>query len=201
MLATLVTCSLVCQLGGCQEPGFAAVRTGPIAEAVAVRGEAELSPADAFDSARRRAEDHVRGRWQDRVDHLIESQRPFWLPAPLAEHAMSRWVADLPVRDLVTLVDREDAQRQHEFGDSWQTTLWVAEDRRHVDQRERQLRREWRRLEQSTAVKYGGIVGGWVGLALLIGWLDRLSRGYMTGRLRLLGFLGGVAVPALAFLL
>ena len=30
--------------------------------------------------------------------------------------------------------------------------------------------------------------------------LDRLTRGYMTGRLRLAGLLGGVAVPVIAFL-
>ena len=35
----------------------------------------------------------------------------------------------------------------------------------------------------------------WLVLAFGYAWLDRLSRGYMTGRLRLLGVLSGVAVP------
>ncbi len=37
-------------------------------------------------------------------------------------------------------------------------------------------------------------------LVVALGWIDRLSRGYMTGRLWLAGLLAGVAVPAIAFL-
>lgn len=169
-------------------------------EAVAVRGEAELSPAAAFASAHRRAEEHVRALWEERVDHTLEAQKPFWLPEVLANEAKRRWIADLPYAQLMRTVDREDRERQHEFGSSWQTTLWIAEEPRGVEQRERQLRRDLQRLERTTVVKYGGVIAGWAVLALLIGWLDRLSRGYMTGRLRLLGLLGGVAFPALAFL-
>jgi len=178
-----------------QEPVPAA-----LADAMAVRGDAELDPAAAFASARHRAEDHVRERWHQRAQRAWEGQRPFWLPDLLAKETMRRWLAELPVEQIVRLVDREDRERSHEFGSSYQTTLWVAEDPRAVQQGERQLRRELRQLEHITAIKYGGVVGGWVLLALMVGWIDRLSRGYMTGRLRLLGLLGGVAVPAIAFL-
>ena len=44
----------------------------------------------------------------------------------------------------------------------------------------------------------GAVAFAWATLALAVGWFDRLSRGYMTGRLRLLGVLLGVAVPAIA---
>jgi len=41
----------------------------------------------------------------------------------------------------------------------------------------------------------------WGLLAFLVGWLDRLSRGYMTARLSAIGVALGVSVPSLAFLL
>ena len=192
MLASLlVTCLTLVP----QEPVPAA-----LADAVAVCGDAELDPAAAFASARRRAEDHVRGMWSERAGRACAGQRPFWLPDLLTQETVRRWLADLPIDQIVRLVDREDRERTHEFGNSYQTTLWVAEDPRGVQQGERQLRRELRQLEKVTAIKYGGVVGGWVLLALVVGWIDRLSRGYMTGRLRVLGLLCGAAVPAIAFL-
>lgn len=171
-----------------------------IAEAVVVRGDAELSPAQALVSAKRKAEEHVRELWHDRAEQAFSGQRPFWLPDLVAREAMRRWLAELPIEQLATYVDREDRQREHEFGSSYQTTLWVAEEPRLVANSERTLRRATQRLERVTAVKFGGVVAGWVVLAMVIGWIDRLSRGYMTGRLRLLGLLSGVAFPALAFL-
>jgi hypothetical protein len=193
MLATvLVTCL------GClpQEPAPAARTTS----AVAVRGDAELSPAAAFASAENRVEDHVRTLWRDRAGRALEQQRPFWLPQMLADSAVRRWLADLQPRQLVHVVDREDREREHEFGNSWQTTLWVAEDARAVQRGEQRLRGELRRLERTTAMKLGGVAAGWTLLVVSLAWLDRLSRGYMTGRLRLAGLLLGAAMPAAAFL-
>lgn len=170
------------------------------ADAVAVRGETELDPAAAFASARRKAAEHVRDGWSLRADEALDQHRPFWLPDFLAQEAVRRWLADLPIDDLVKVVDREDRQREHEFGSSYQTTLWVTEEPRAVQRGERDLKNRLRRLERTTAVKYGGVAAGWIVMALAVGWLDRLSRGYMTGRLRAIGFLGGLALPVLAFL-
>lgn len=186
MLATLLALSLVSVAP--QQPVAA------LAAAVAVRGDAELDPATAFASARRKAETHVRDRWRERAHRTFE-QRPFWLPEFLSREAERRWVNNLPVQEMVQLVDREDRERVHEFGNSYQTTLWVAEDDRHVQRRERELRGELRRLERATALKLGGITATWTVLALLLVWLDRLSRGYMTGRLCVIGLLAGGAVP------
>lgn len=171
-----------------------------MAEAVAVRGDAELSPAEAFASARRKAEDHVRERWEDRAERALAGQRPFWVPEFIATQDLRRWLADLPIEKQLRLVDREDQEREHEFGNSYQTTLWVAEEPRSVQSGERQLRRRLSDLERTTALKYGGVAASWVVLALLVGWIDRLSRGYMTGRLRVLGLASAVAVPTVLFL-
>ncbi|MCA8975549.1 MAG: hypothetical protein KDC98_12575 [Planctomycetes bacterium] len=172
----------------------------PVADAVAVCGEAELSAAEAFASASRKAEDHLRERWEARVERTVAQRRPFWLPECLVAGWGQRWLADLPLSRLARVVDREDKERVHDFGNSYQTTLWVAEDPGFVESGQRNLQAALRRLERTTAIKYGGIVAGWALLALIIGWLDRLSRGYMSGRLRVLGLACGVAFPLVAFL-
>lgn len=172
-----------------------------LAQAVAVRGDAELSPAEAFASARRKAEDYLREQWLSRADRTCAVERPFWVPEPLMTRTVQRWIGDLPLERSLRLVDREDRERTHEFGNSYQTTLWIAEEPRLLEQSERALRHQLRQLERTTAMKYGGIAGGWVLLGVLLGWIDRLSRGYMTGRLRCVGALGAIAIPAVAFLL
>jgi hypothetical protein len=190
MLAALLTACLACVAPQAQDA----------IAAVAVRGDAELSPAGAFASARNRVDEHVRGLWRERAERAVAAQRPFWLPALLADEAVRRWLADLPVAQMVAVVDRQDREREHEFGSSWQTTLWVAEDAQRLHSGEQRLRGVLRRLERETLYRFGGIAAGWTVLVVVIGWLDRLSRGYMTGRLQLAGLCAGVAVPVVAFL-
>jgi len=192
MLEILLTASLA--IVSPQGPSVVA------AEAVAVRGETELSPAQAFASARRRAEEHVRDQWAERAARALALRRPFWLPQVLADRAVQNWLADLPVEECLRLVDREDREREHEFGNSYQTTLWVAEEPRSVKRGELELRQRLQRLERTTAVKFGGVAAAWLVLVAAIAWLDRLSRGYMTATWRLLGVAAGAAVPALLFL-
>ena len=192
MLALLLTSCIVCPPQ--QEPEFST------AAAVAVRGDAELSPAEALASAEASVDEHLRSVWRDRAEREAERQQPFWLPDFLVSTAVHQWLRDLPIERLSRLVDREDRERVHEFGNSYQTTLWIAEDPRLVEHGQRRLRAKLRKLERTTAVKAGGVAAGWVVLALLLGWIDRLSRGYMTGRLRAVGVLGGLAMPAILFL-
>jgi hypothetical protein len=192
MLALLLSTLIACPAP--QEPRFSDV------EAVAVRGDTELNPADALASAQMRVDEHVRAVWQDRAERTASRQLPFWMPAMMSENTVRRWLADLPVQRLVSRVDREDRERVHDFGNSYQTTLWIAEDPKMVQRGESRLRAQLRYLERSTAVKAGGVAAGWVFLALLLGWLDRLTRGYMTGRLRTIGVLGGLLMPTALFL-
>lgn len=192
MLALLLSTLIACPAP--QGPQFSDV------EAVAVRGDTELNPADALASAQMRVDEHVRAVWQDRAERTVSRQLPFWMPAMMSENTVRRWLADLPVQGLVSRVDREDRERVHDFGNSYQTTLWIAEDPKMVQRGESRLRAQLRYLERSTAVKAGGVAAGWVFLALLLGWLDRLTRGYMTGRLRTIGVLGGLLMPTALFL-
>lgn len=188
LLSTLIACSAQ------QEPQIS------MASTVAVRGDTELSPADAMASAELRVDEHIRSLWQERAKRAASRQSPFWMPQVLTDKTVRRWLGDLPVRRLIKQVNRDEKERVHEFGNSYQTTLWITEDQEMVERSERQLRAELHRLESSTAVKAGGVATGWVFLALLFGWLDRLSRGYMKGRLCAIGVIGGLLVPTALFL-
>ena len=188
LLSILITCPSI------QEP-----QVSP-SMAVAVKGDTELSAANALASAELRVDEHVREIWQERAKRAASRQAPFWMPEILSDYAVQRWLADLSVQDFVTRVDRDDCERTHEFGCSYQTTLWIAEKPSVVERTEDRLRDTLRCLEQATALKLGGIAAGWGLLALFLGWLDRLSRGYMTFRLRLIGVLGGVLMPTALFL-
>jgi len=196
MLAVLLTTCIACSVP--QGPQY--VEHAAMASAVMVRGDAELSPAEALASAEQRVDEHVRSVWSDRAERAVGRYRPFWMPEFVTAQAVQRWLADLPIERMVQRVDREDRERTHEFGNSYQTTLWIAEDRTAVERNEHVLRNRLRRLERQTAMRAGGVAAGWVMLALLLAWIDRLSRGYMTGRLRAIGVLAGLLMPAVAIL-
>lgn len=179
----------------------AAAGFGGSVDAVAVAGTTELSAAESFAAARAAAIEHLRARWTERGERHLVDQRPFWLPEFLARQAVSRWLSRQSAESALRIVDRQDRVRDHEFGQSFQTTLWIGEDPRAVARGEGELRRELRVLQKRTLVTAAGTVGFWAVLGVVLSWLDRLSRGYMTGRLRLVGLLLGALVPPLAFLL
>ncbi|MGE3173248.1 MAG: hypothetical protein AB7O97_11540 [Planctomycetota bacterium] len=200
MFATVLA-SLFLGLAAPQAPVVTFALHGNGGDAVAVRGSTELSAAAAYDAARDEALAHVRTRWTERGARLAEQQRPFWLPAVFVDRAVSRWLGQQSLDRHLQIVDREDRVREHEFGRSYQTTLWIRENPEVVAHGERQLRRAIARSGERTLVLGGATAGFWAVLALALGWIDRLSRGYMTGRLRCIGVLLGAAVPAVAFLL
>lgn len=178
----------------------AADPAAPPRAAVEVRGDAELSPAGALASAERRAEQHVRRVWRERAEREAALRSHSWVPALLIEREIDRWLADLPVERLLVQVDRADRERVHEFGRSYQTTLRVAEVSASVERARRELRAALGRVERVAAWKAGAVAVGWFLLGVALTWLDRLSRGYMTGRLRALGALGAASLPAVLFL-
>lgn len=175
-----------------QDPG--------VADAVAVRGDTELSPAAALASARGRADEHLRGLWRDRAARLAGAERPLWLPAAVAEAAAARWLATLPFDAYAQVVDRQDRAREHGFGQSHQTTLWVSEAPDALPRGERSLRAAMSAAARDAACRGGAVAGAWAAVGLGVAWFDRLSRGYMTRTLRAVGVLLAIAAPALAFL-
>ena len=141
LLSTLIACSAQ------QEPQIS------MASIVAVRGDTELSPADALASAELRVDEHIRSLWEERAKRAASRQCPFWMPQVLTDKTVRRWLGDLPVQRLIKQVNRDEKERVHEFGNSYQTTLWITEDQEMVERGERRLRAELHRLEYVDEIK------------------------------------------------
>ena len=91
--------------------------------------------------------------------------------------------------------------RDHGFGKSYQCSLLVRTDSVRLARSERELQHDLRRVVGRAKAAACSTVGAWFAIGLLVMWLDRLSRGYMTWRLRTYGALAGLAVPAACWLL
>jgi hypothetical protein len=170
-------------------------------DAALVRGSAELTPAAAFASAQDAAADYMRQIWRERGERIAREVRPVWLPVVVCEREVERFLESQDPRAQFAVVDREDRVREHEFGASYQTTLWVAENEGAAARGERKLRARVAALRTHAIAFLGGTAAWWAALAFLVGWFDRLSRGYMTARLLFIASALGLLVPSLAFLL
>jgi hypothetical protein len=154
-----------------------------------IRGAIELDPATAFVSARTAVAERAHRQWEERSERLAAQQMPGYVPDLFVQQAVRRFLQRQPIERTLQVVDRSDSEREHEFGKSWQTTLWVVEDPRATAACERQLRVELRAAEHRLLWKSGGTVVFWAMLGLALGWVDWL------------GLLLGTGVPAAAFLL
>lgn len=170
-------------------------------DAVAVRGAAELTPAAALASARAAADAHARALWRERGERIAQELRPAWVPSAVCDRAVERFLCAQQASRTLRVVDRDDRSREHEFGTSWQTTLWITEDAQAVDDGERSLREALVAVRGHALMFLLGTSCWWGMIAFLVGWLDRLSRGYMTARLSAIGVALALSIPSLAFLL
>lgn len=169
-------------------------------EEIRVIGRVELTAPAADEAARTRLDEQLREQIVRRGEALLTQRRPFWLPESLARRALGHWVGRVDPLSTVEVVDSIRHQHDHGGYRSFRTELVVRPD---PDRTER-LVRGYARVLDRTAVRFGAVVGGsvvWWGLcAFLWFWFDRVSRGYMTGRLCLV-FVGmGLTAPGIALL-
>lgn len=169
--------------------------------AVAVRGMAELTPAAATDSAWEAAQHLFRERWLAHARQFAAVRLPGWVPAWVWQPTFERSIGSLRARQHLAVAHRDEVTREHDFGTSHQVTLWVEEPESVRIALERQLRTEFRALEKRLALKCGGTMVFWLLLAAFVGWVDRLSMGWMSRSLRVTGLLAALGVPIAAVLL
>lgn len=183
------------------QPPPGAQAPGEPPPAVAVRGMAELTPGAATQSAWDEAQRLFRERWLAHARQFAAVRLPAWVPEWVWQPTFERSIGSMRAKDHLQVVHREETTREHEFGTSHQVTLWVAEPESARTALERQVRSEFRGLERRLAVKCGGTFVFWLLLAAFVGWVDRLTMGWMTRSLRLTGLLAAVGVPLAAVLL
>lgn len=186
-----------------RDPAEASVRrelapTGPRI----LRGSVELSPAGADAAARALLEEQARLLMEERGRTMMARVAPIWFPDFCRDQVVRRWLATSDADASLRIIDQERVEHDHgSLGTSYRTALAVEADDQALGKDLSRLRRQIPRAVEAFAVKCGGIAGFWALLALAVGWLDRLSRGYMTWRLRLLGLMAGLAGPTLVLFL
>lgn len=192
--------SLLALLALSAQRATADVAASPFLPPTVVRGTVELSE-QAADAA---AWDHLLERVsvdvRTRAERVISAGAPAWFPGFCRDQLVDGWIAGLDLRQCLRVTDRMRQPRDHgSLGQSFRTTLTAEVDDRRVDQALAGLQRKLRSAARGFLTKCAAVFGSWICLAGLVGWLDRQSRGYMTGRLRLLAILAGVLVPCVVF--
>ncbi len=170
---------------------------------VTVEGSVELSEAEADASAIRRAREILSEDVRRRGAAVAGDSAPWWLPSLFVQREVERWERGA-MPDEIQVLDRSCQERDHGFGRSYQTSLQLAPAQASARANAEQDARLARRLTAAAklfAAKCGGIAVFWGFLAFVTAWLDRVSRGYMTWRLRLIGLALGATVAPVVFML
>jgi len=170
-------------------------------DAYTVSGTPELSRRDAWTAVERTALEDHKNRVRDVAEAHASAISSKWIPDFVRERVVTEWTRDQLRRLGPKVLDRDLMVRDHGFGQSYQAFLLLdAVDSRSLRKQGRlttRLRREAKRF----AFKFGGMLGLWGLLALVMTWIDRLTRGYMTKRLYAIGAILALIGPAALVLL
>ena len=170
-------------------------------DAYAVSGTPELSRKEAWAAVQRQALEDHKNRVRDVAEAQAAAISSKWLPGFVREKVVTEWTRDQLRRVAPKIVDRDLIVRDHGFGQSYQAFLLLDDvDSQQLRKRGR-LTDLLRREEKRFVFKFGGMLGLWGLLALVMTWIDRLTRGYMTKRLYAIGALLALIGPALLVLL
>lgn len=169
--------------------------------AVVVTGEIELTAADAFAGALEQARVTVGENLRQQGSHLVRDSAPSWMPGFLRQRVLDDWLSSHDAQQMLQVLDRRTDVREYSYGDSYQTALLVQPDPAVLGKASAWLRRHTRDAAEEFLLKCGGIGGLWGLLTVVSLWLDRLTRGYMTWRLRMVGIALAAVGTGVLFLL
>ncbi len=166
-------------------------------DACVISGTPELNRKDAWAAVTRRAVEEQQLRISERAADQAVAQSPAWLPGFVRERAVKQWTGDQVRRQRLKVLDRDLLVRDHGFGNSYQAFLLLDKVDPGSATSSRSLATKLQREQKRFVMKCGGTLGWWGVLAIFVLWLDRLTRGYMTGRLYTLGAALGICAPIL----
>ncbi|MGE0143242.1 MAG: hypothetical protein AB7I19_06595 [Planctomycetota bacterium] len=166
-----------------------------------VEGPVELSPNAADAAAIEVAAEQVRGELLGKAVGLARRVKQIWVPELVADQLARDWVARQEPMRLVEVTDRARVVKDHGSFTSYRTNLELRPLERVLERGLHGLAGEVQRRGLALGAFAGGTLGLWLLLTLVYGWLDRITRGYMPWRLRVLCGGMGVALPGIALLL
>jgi len=199
MLAMTLAATLLAQ--GPADEMVLAGGGGGRADALVVEGTIELSRAEAETAALQAARDARRDRIRARGEELAAAHAGFWVPSFVVDREVAHWAGRAERDGSLRVLDRDTTVHRYSYGDAYQTTLRVVPDKPTGRGGEKALERRLQDAGRLFLAKCGGIAMFWGLLAFLQSWFDRLSRGYMTWRLRFLALGLGLVVPPIVLLI
>ena len=179
-----------------QKPWVVRGDSPEFADARVVTGTPELNPEAARQAAIDQAIEDLRTLQKQRGIAVAAGYTPSWVPERFMERVVEKWVARQDLRTSLEVLDQDQRVRDHGFGQSYQASVLVRANPKKSQEAEKVLGWEMQRAIKRLKQGLGITCAGWIGLAFLVSWLDRLSRGYMTLRLWALACVVGVAIPA-----
>lgn len=172
-----------------------------VTNAATVVGDIELSRGEAVHGAITAARDMRLGRLRERGQELAERFAPFWLPSFAMQGEVDEWVARVERKSPLAVAREETEVFNYSYGEAFRTTLHVDNGMNIDHDSERQMQQGIQQLARLLMTKVGGIAFFWGLLAFLSAWFDRLTRGYMSWRLRFMAVSLGIVVPAVVLLM
>jgi len=181
----------------------AAAPSQPFAAGTAViEGTLELSRAEAEASAIRAARHNHRERLLSAGEEVVRRVLPDWLPGFFVRHELDEWTRRLAKAVPLQIVQTETSVRRYSYGEAFQTTLRCNADVEGAARAEEPwLQRRLRVAGRLMLASCGGVAVYWGLLAFLFSWFDRLTRGYMSWRLRIIALGLGLSVPSVLLML
>jgi len=161
-----------------------------------VVGRVELGPVEAELSARIAAGDWARRLASRRVGPAEFGSS--WIPSVIERQVRAAWIGSLDPEELYLVRDTDLQARDHGGYRSYQCTVWVSPDDAALDGAVGSLEERFDRTARRLRNILLGTPVFWGLLALVHGWFDRVTRGYMPWRGRLACVLMAVAGPAAA---
>ena len=201
MLSLMLSLALMTPAPQAQE-GWVLAAASPHGKGTAsVQGSVELTRAEAEASALRLAGATHRERLRTAGDEVVQRVLPDWLPRFFVRHELDEWTRRLQRELPLDVVQNETKVRRYSYGEAFQTTLhWDADVGEVAAEHERWFEQRVTEAGKLLLAKFGGIAVYWGLLAFLSSWFDRLTRGYMTWRLRTISLGLGISLPAVLLL-
>ncbi len=181
-------------------PAWALNATAAAPGSMVVSGMPELTRAEASESAYEQAKQELRQHLEEKGAAVVSSATSVWLPAFVERKVLRSWL-NRELSRAIEVLDEDHIERDHGYSKSYQSRLVIRRDANRLEKSFDRLRHQTARQSEQFLFKCGGTVVFWAVLALVCSWLDRLTRGYMTTRLRFLFSGLGFSLPALAFAL
>lgn len=201
MLAATLALTLLAQDPGSGQPWALAASGAGVGTAVTVEGTLELSRGEAEAAALQAARTRHRQLLLERGEELAARLAPVWLPGFARHGEVQEWARAQERSRPLRILHQHTVARSYSYGDAYQTRLEVAHPNLAAARDgEALMQHRLERLGRLLLAKLGGIAVFWGVLAFLYSWLDRLTRGYMPWRLRLIAAGLGLVVPAIVLL-